>query len=55
MLLIMWRNAQRDAMLDKAQPLIDKALKKNPKESEMMVLQAFLYQSRIQVNPPMRG
>ncbi len=46
---------ERDGMLDKAQPLIDKAVKKNPKEAEIMVLQAFLYQSRIQVNPQFRG
>ncbi len=46
---------ERDAMLDKAQPLIDKAGKKNPKEPEIFVLQAFLYQSRIQVNPQLRG
>jgi hypothetical protein len=45
----------RDNMLDKAQPLIDRAGKKNPKEPEIFVLQAFLYQSRIQVNPEMRG
>jgi tetratricopeptide (TPR) repeat protein len=46
---------ERDEMLDKAQPLIDKAGKMNPKEPEIMVLQAFLYQSRIQVNPAVRG
>ena len=46
---------ERDAMLDKAQPLIDRAGKKNPKEPEILVLQAFLYQSRIQVNPQFRG
>ena len=46
---------QRDGMLDKAQPLIDKAGKKNPEEPEIFVLQAFLYQSRIQVNPQLRG
>jgi hypothetical protein len=46
---------ERDAILDKAQPLIDKASKKNPKEPEIMILQGFLYQSRIQVNPPVRG
>jgi tetratricopeptide (TPR) repeat protein len=48
-------SSQQDAILDKAQPLLDRASKKNPKESEIMVLQAFLYQSRIQVNPPLRG
>jgi tetratricopeptide (TPR) repeat protein len=46
---------ERDGMLDKAQPLIDKAGKKDPKEPEIFVLQAFLYQSRIQVNPQLRG
>jgi hypothetical protein len=46
---------ERDGMLDKAQPLIDMAGKKNPGEPEIMVLQAFLYQSRIQVNPQLRG
>jgi tetratricopeptide (TPR) repeat protein len=46
---------ERDAVLDKAQPLIDRAGKINPKEPEIMVLQAFLYQSRIQVNPQLRG
>jgi tetratricopeptide (TPR) repeat protein len=46
---------QKDALLDKAQPLIDKAFQLNPKEAELFILQAFLYQSRIQVNPTMRG
>jgi tetratricopeptide (TPR) repeat protein len=46
---------ERDAMLDKAQPHIDRAGKLNPGESEIMVIQAFLYQSRIQVNPQFRG
>jgi tetratricopeptide (TPR) repeat protein len=46
---------ERDGMLDKAQPLLDKAGKKSPKEPEIFVLQAFLYQSRIQVNPQLRG
>jgi tetratricopeptide (TPR) repeat protein len=46
---------ERDGVLDKAQPLIDRAGKQNPKEPEIMILQAFLYQSRIQVNPKLRG
>jgi tetratricopeptide (TPR) repeat protein len=46
---------QKDALLDKAQPLIDKAFQLNPTEAELFVLQAFLYQSRIQINPTMRG
>jgi tetratricopeptide (TPR) repeat protein len=45
----------RDSILDKAQTLIDKARNNKPDESEMLVLQAFLYQSRIEVNPKMRG
>lgn len=45
----------KDDMLDKAQPLIDKAFNNHPEESEMHALQAFLYQSRIEVNPTMRG
>jgi len=48
-------NKERDELLDKAQPFIDKAGKKYPKEPEIMVLQAFLYQSRIQINPQVRG
>lgn len=46
---------QRDDMLDKAQPLIDRAGKNKPSEPELFILQAFLYQSRIQVNPQLRG
>ncbi len=45
----------KDGMLDQAQQLIDKAFENNPDESEMLALQAFLYQSRIEVNPKMRG
>jgi tetratricopeptide (TPR) repeat protein len=45
----------RDALLDRVQPLIDKAFKLHPGEPEIHVLQAFLYQSRIQVNPELRG
>jgi tetratricopeptide (TPR) repeat protein len=48
-------NREKDGMLDKAQPCIDKAIGKNPEESEILALQAFLYQSRIQVNPQVRG
>lgn len=49
------KDKDKDDMLDKAQLLIDKALKNHPEESEMLALQAFLYQSRIEVNPQMRG
>jgi len=46
---------QSDAMLDKAQGFIDQALKIAPKESELFVLQAFLYPARITVDPMTRG
>lgn len=45
----------RDALLDKVEPLIDRAFKLKPGEPEVYVLQAFYYQSRIQVNPELRG
>jgi tetratricopeptide (TPR) repeat protein len=45
----------KDALLDKAQPWIDKAFHLKPDEPELYVLQAFLYQSRIQINPALRG
>jgi len=45
----------KDALIDKAQPMIDKAFKLKPGEPEIHVLQAFLYQSRLQVSPLMRG
>ena len=45
----------KDGLIDIAQPLIDKALILKPEEPELQVLQAFLYQARIQVNPEMRG
>jgi tetratricopeptide (TPR) repeat protein len=45
----------KDALLDKAQPILDKAFKLKPGDPELYVLQAFLYQSRIQVNPQLRG
>lgn len=46
---------EKDKLIDKAQPLIDRAFKLKPEESEIHVLQAFLFQSRMQVNPTMRG
>lgn len=49
------QNETKDALLDKAQPLLDKAFKLKPGDPELHVLQAFLYQSRIQVNPELRG
>jgi hypothetical protein len=46
---------QRDLLLDRAQELLDKALELEPLESEIHVLQAFLYPSRIMVDPMGRG
>jgi hypothetical protein len=48
-------NADKDELIDKAQPLIDRAFKSRPGEPEIHVLQAFLYQSRMQINPQLRG
>jgi len=49
------QDKDKDDLLDKAQFSISHAGKLNPEEPEVWVLQAFLYQSRIQVNPEMRG
>jgi len=46
---------QRDLTLDRAQELLDRAMELEPGESELMVLQAFLYPSRIMVDPVVRG
>lgn len=46
---------QTDAMLDKAQNFIDRALKIAPEESELFALQAFLYPGRITIDPMTRG
>lgn len=46
---------QRDLVLDRAQELLDQALELAPKESELHVMQAFLYPSRIIVDPVGRG
>lgn len=48
-------NEQKDAYLDKAQTFIDKALEIYPDESEILVLQALLYQGKIQIDPAGRG
>ena len=48
-------NQQRDLLLDRAQELLDRGLELAPDESELHVLQAFLYPSRIMVNPMARG
>jgi len=47
--------AKKDLILDRAQGLLDKALVLQPEESELHVLQAFLYPSRILVDPMSRG
>jgi len=46
---------QRDLTLDRAQELLDRATELEPGESELHVLQAFLYPSRIMVDPVVRG
>jgi hypothetical protein len=46
---------QRDLVLDRAQELLDHALELDPEESELHVLQALLYPSRIMVDPMSRG
>jgi len=46
---------KKDQVLDRAQELLDHALKLEPEESELHVLQAFLYPSRIMVDPMGRG
>lgn len=46
---------QRDLLLDRAQLLLDQALELAPEESELHTLQAFLYPSRILVDPMGRG
>ncbi|MBA9079281.1 hypothetical protein [Rufibacter quisquiliarum] len=46
---------QRDQTLDKAQVFLDRALKLQPKESELYVLQGYLHQARLVISPMMRG
>ncbi|MFO7369686.1 MAG: hypothetical protein R6X09_05385 [Bacteroidales bacterium] len=45
----------KDELIDKAQPMIDKAFAIRSGESELHALQAFLYQTRLQVNPEVRA
>jgi hypothetical protein len=47
--------SKKDPYLDKAQEFIDKALIIAPEESEIYALQAFLYPSRMTVDPMARG
>lgn len=46
---------KKDQILDRAQELLDQAFELEPEESELHVLQAFLYPSRITVDPMGRG
>jgi hypothetical protein len=46
---------KKDQILDRAQALLDAALELDAQESELHVLQAFLYPSRILVDPMGRG
>lgn len=46
---------ERDKVLDRAQELMDQAMELEPGESELHVLQAFIYPSRIMVDPVGRG
>lgn len=48
-------NKAKDGLLDKAQLRIDSAYRLKPDDPELLVLQAFLHQSRIQINPEFRG
>jgi tetratricopeptide (TPR) repeat protein len=48
-------NAKRDTYLDQAQKYLDQALAIDPKESELYMLQGFLYPSRINIDPMNRG
>lgn len=45
----------KDQVLDRAQDMIDQAMELAPDESELYVLQAFLYPARILVDPMVRG
>ena len=47
--------SKKDPYLDKAQQFIDMAFKIAPEESELFALQAFLYPSRMTVDPMTRG
>ena len=48
-------NHSKDLILDRAQQLLDHAFELAPNESELHTLQAFLYPSRIMVDPMGRG
>jgi len=46
---------QKDLILDRAQELLERAMELEPEESELHVLQAFIFPSRIMVDPMGRG
>jgi tetratricopeptide (TPR) repeat protein len=48
-------NAKKDTYLDQAQKYLDQAKAIEPNESELYMLQGFLYPSRINVDPMNRG
>lgn len=48
-------NAKKDADLDQAQKFLDQAFSIDPNESELYMLQGFLYPSRINIDPMNRG
>jgi len=48
-------NAKKDTYLDQAQKYLDQAMAIDPNESELYMLQGFLYPSRINVDPMNRG
>jgi len=48
-------NAKKDQYLDQAQKYLDQAMAIDPNESELYMLQGFLYPSRITIDPMARG
>lgn len=48
-------NAKKDTYLDQAQKYLDQAMVIEPNESELYLLQGFLYPSRINIDPMNRG
>lgn len=48
-------NTKKDAYLDQAQKFLDQAMILEPSESELHMLQGFLYPSRITIDPMTRG
>jgi tetratricopeptide (TPR) repeat protein len=48
-------NSKKDAYLDQAQKYLDQAMAIDPNESELYMLQGFLYPSRINIDPMSRG